>query len=157
MNPIEETQAWLEKVVIGLNLCPFAKAVHGKGQIRWVLSEATEPRALLEELTRELQFLATVDPQTVDTTLIVHPLVLQDFLDFNDFQDVADALLQDMGLEGELQVASFHPQFQFAGTSAHAPQPELATLITTLGGRLQREVGELADYLVVCGTGSASG
>lgn len=114
MNPIEETQAWLEKAVIGLNLCPFAKAVHGKGQIRWVLSQATEPRALLEELTRELQFLATVDPQAVDTTLIVHPLVLQDFLDFNDFQDVADALLQDMGLEGELQVASFHPQFQFA-------------------------------------------
>ena len=150
MNPIEETQAWLEKVVIGLNLCPFAKAVHGKGQIRWVLSEATEPRALLEELTRELQFLATVDPQAVDTTLIVHPLVLQDFLDFNDFQEVADALLQDMGLEGELQVASFHPQFQFADAepddvahcSNRSPYPTLHLLRE---GSIERAVQAFPD------------
>lgn len=118
MDPIEETRAWLERAVIGLNLCPFAKAVHTKGQIRWVLSAATEPAELLGELVRELQFLATADPQAVDTTLIVHPQVLQDFADFNDFQDVADAQVAEMGLEGVLQVASFHPQFQFAGEPA---------------------------------------
>lgn len=118
MDPIEQTRIWLERAVIGLNLCPFAKAVHTKGQIRWVLSPATQPTALLEELQRELQFLAAADPEAVDTTLIVHPGVLQDFADFNDFQDVAEALLDEMGLEGVLQVASFHPQFQFADAPA---------------------------------------
>ena len=116
MTAIEETIAWLEKAVIGLNLCPFAKAVHSKGQIRWVLSETTEPAALLELLMKELQHLAAADPEAVDTTLIVHPQVLQDFLDFNDFLGVADAALEELGLDGALQIASFHPQFQFAGT-----------------------------------------
>ena len=116
MTAIEETIAWLEKAVIGLNLCPFAKAVHSKGQIRWVLSETTEPAALLELLVQELQHLAAADPEAVDTTLIVHPQVLQDFLDFNDFLGVADAALEEVGLDGALQIASFHPQFQFAGT-----------------------------------------
>ena len=116
MTAIEETIAWLEKAVIGLNLCPFAKAVHSKGQIRWVLSETTEPAALLELLVQELQHLAAADPEAVDTTLIVHPQVLQDFLDFNDFLGVADAALEELGLDGALQIASFHPQFQFAGT-----------------------------------------
>lgn len=116
MTAIEETTVWLEKAVIGLNLCPFAKAVHSKGQIRWVLSEATEPAALLELLVQELQHIAAADPEVVDTTLIVHPQVLQDFLDFNDFLGVADEALEDMGLIGALQIASFHPQFQFAGT-----------------------------------------
>lgn len=114
MDPLQHTQAWLEKAVIGLNLCPFAKAVHVKGQIRWVLSDATEPGALLQLLQQELEFLAEADPEAVDTTLIVHPLVLQDFLDFNDFLGVADDLLAQMDLEGVLQIASFHPQFQFA-------------------------------------------
>ena len=118
MTAIEETTAWLEKAVIGLNLCPFAKAVHGKGQIRWVLSDATDPVALLELLVHELQHLAAADPEAVDTTLIVHPQVLQDFLDFNDFLGVADEALEEMGLIGALQIASFHPQFQFAGTAA---------------------------------------
>ena len=118
MTAIEETTVWLEKAVIGLNLCPFAKAVHGKGQIRWVLSEATEPAALLRLLGQELQYLAAADPEVVDTTLIVHPQVLQDFLDFNDFLGVADEALEEMGLTGVLQVASFHPQFQFADTDA---------------------------------------
>lgn len=118
MDPVEETRAWLEKAVIALNLCPFAKAVHAKGQIRWMLSAASEPALLLGDLVRELQFLAAADPEAVDTTLIVHPHVLQDFADFNDFQDVADAQLAEMGLEGVLQVASFHPQFRFAGEPA---------------------------------------
>ena len=136
MDPLDETRAWLEKAVIGLNLCPFAKSVHAKGQIRWALSLATEPAALVDELMRELQFLAVADPEAVDTTLLVHPHVLQDFAAFNDFQDVVDALLVEMGLEGVLQVASFHPQFQFAEAPAddiahatnRAPYPTLHLL-----------------------------
>ena len=133
-----QVQAWLglEKAAIGLNLSPFAKSVHAKGQIRWALSPATEPAALVDELMRELQFLAVADPEAVDTTLLVHPHVLQDFAAFNDFQDVVDALLVEMGLEGVLQVASFHPQFQFAEAPAddiahatnRAPYPTLHLL-----------------------------
>ena len=114
MTPIEATQAWLEKAVIGLNLCPFAKAVHQRGQIRWVHSTATTPEALLAELVHELQTLAAAAPAAIDTTLLVHPLVLNDFLDFNDFLDLADAALAELGLDGVLQIAPFHPLFQFA-------------------------------------------
>ena len=136
MNAIEETQHWLQQAVIGLNLCPFAKAVHAKAQIRWVLSSATTPEALLKELTGELQHLAAADPQATDTTLIVHPQVLLDFLDFNDFLGVAERALEDLGLQGVLQMASFHPQFQFAGTapdemgnySNRSPHPTLHLL-----------------------------
>jgi len=113
---IAATQAWLEKAVIGLNLCPFAKAVHVKQQIRYVVSEATTPEELLEQLMDELQYLADADPDKVDTTLIIHPQVLADFEDYNEFLDVADAALEDMDLVGELQVASFHPHYQFADT-----------------------------------------
>jgi hypothetical protein len=114
MDPLDQTRAWLEKAVIGLNLCPFAKAVHTKGQIRWVLSEATDPKTLLLQLVEELQHLAEADPEVVDTTLIVHPQVLQDFYDFNDFLGVAEDTLAELDLEGVLQIASFHPQFLFA-------------------------------------------
>lgn len=110
------TEAWLEKAVIGLNLCPFAKSVHVKKQIRYVLSGATTPEALLSELMDELQTLSDASPEDIDTTLLIHPDVLTDFLDYNEFLDVVDAAVEDMGLEGELQVASFHPQFQFADT-----------------------------------------
>jgi hypothetical protein len=113
---IAATTAWLEKAVIGLNLCPFAKAVHVKGQIRYVFSEATTPEALLETLMNEMQRLSDTPAEKVDTTLIIHPHVLNDFEDYNEFLDVADAALEDMGLEGELQVASFHPDYQFADT-----------------------------------------
>ena len=119
MNPLKETQDWLEKAVIGLNLCPFAKAVHSKGQIRWVLSEARDAQSLLAQLMHELQLLASTDPLLVDTTLLVHPHAMQDFLDFNDFLEVADAALEEMDLSGTLQIAGFHPRFQFADT-----QPE---------------------------------
>jgi hypothetical protein len=136
MNPLAETQDWLEKAVIGLNLCPFAKAVHGKGQIRWVLSEAQDAEALLAHLVQELQRLAVTEAQRVDTTMLVHPHVMQDFLDFNDFLDVADAALEELGLVGTLQIASFHPRYQFAGTqpddmgnfSNRAPYPTLHLL-----------------------------
>jgi len=117
MNAIEDTRHWLERAVIGLNLCPFAKAVHVKEQIRWVESAAEDPEQLLQDLVRELQFLAAADPATVETTLLIHPHVLSDFLDYNDFLDVADAAVESLGLAGVLQVASFHPDYQFAGTA----------------------------------------
>lgn len=116
-DPIELTRRWLERAVIGLNLCPFAKAVYAKRQVRFVLSDATTPEALLEQLAEELVLLRDTDPEQVDTTLIVHPDVLADFLDYNDFLDNADAAVEALDLQGVLQVASFHPDYQFAGTS----------------------------------------
>lgn len=113
---IAATQSWLEKAVIGLNLCPFAKAIHTQDLIRYVVSEAETPEALLDALIGELQLLAEVDPGEVETTLLIHPKVLTDFLDYNDFLGVAEAAVEDLGLTGEIQVASFHPQYQFAGT-----------------------------------------
>jgi hypothetical protein len=116
-DPIAETRRWLERAVIGLNLCPFAKAVHAKGQVRYVLSAADTPEALLEQLGAELLSLRDTPAVQVDTTLLVHPDVLGDFLDYNDFLEDADALVAELGLEGVLQVASFHPKYQFAGTA----------------------------------------
>ncbi len=119
-TPIAATQAWLEKAVIGLNLCPFAKAVHLKRQIRYVLSDAGDEAALLADLVRELNFLAGADPEQAEMTLLIHPGVLGDFLDYNDFLELADAAVAELGLDGEIQVASFHPAYQFAGTEADA-------------------------------------
>lgn len=113
---IAATQMWLERAVIGLNLCPFAKAVHVKKQIRYVVSRAATEEELLSDLMRELECLAETPSEKIDTTLLIHPGVLTDFLDYNDFLDVVDAVLEDMDLEGELQVAGFHPQYQFADT-----------------------------------------
>lgn len=115
-DPIADTRRWLERAVIGLNLCPFAKAVYVKQQVRFVLSEARDPQTLLEQLRDELLWLARADPQQTDTTLLVHPHVLTDFLDYNAFLDAAEGLVAELGLEGELQVASFHPDYRFAGT-----------------------------------------
>lgn len=111
---IAVTQNWLEKAVIGLNLCPFAKAVQVKNQIRYTVSTAQDRATLLEDLLSELQSLAAADPLELDTTLLIHPAVLTDFLDYNDFLDVADQAIVELGLEGELQIASFHPDYQFA-------------------------------------------
>jgi uncharacterized protein len=113
---IAATERWLEKAVIGLNLCPFAKAVHVKKQVRYVVSNATTVETLLETLMDELQLLSDSDPEKIDTTLLIHPFVLNDFADYNEFLDVADAAVEDMHLDGELQVASFHPDYQFADT-----------------------------------------
>ncbi len=115
---LTDTRQWLEKAVIGLNLCPFANAVHLKGQIRWVLSNAETADTLSTCVVQELQWLAAADPAQTDTTLIVHPRVLQDFFDFNDFLGGAEDSLLDLGLEGVLQIASFHPQYQFADAAA---------------------------------------
>ena len=135
-EPLAATRAWLERAVIGLNLCPFAKAVHLKQQIRFVVSAATDEAALLADLLRELSLLARTDAIEVDTTLLIHPGVLRDFLDYNDFLEVADAAVAELGLDGEIQVASFHPDYQFAGSepgdienfSNRAPYPTLHLL-----------------------------
>ncbi len=115
---IADTRRWLERAVIGLNLCPFAKAVHVRGQIRWVVSAAADVESLAHDLQRELLALHAADPAQVDTTLLIHPQVLADFRAYNRFLGVAEALVETLGLEGELQVASFHPGYRFAGTPA---------------------------------------
>jgi hypothetical protein len=120
-DPIAATRRWLQRAVIGLNLCPFAKAVQAKDQIRYVLSSATTAEQLLEELAAELAWLNDTDPAVVDTTLLIHPRVLVDFDEYNDFLDQADAAVDALGLEGEIQVASFHPDYRFAGTGADDP------------------------------------
>jgi hypothetical protein len=133
---VAATRRWVERAVIGLNLCPFAKAVYVKEQVRFVVSPATTPEALLEELMNELQDLSDTDPDKVDTTLLIHPFVLNDFLDFNEFLDVADAAVEDMKLDGDIQVASFHPDYQFADSDLNdignytnrAPYPILQLL-----------------------------
>ncbi|HEX7812453.1 MAG TPA: DUF1415 domain-containing protein [Burkholderiales bacterium] len=117
---IAATRDWLEKAVIGLGLCPFAKAVHAKGRIRFAVSAAQTPEALVEDLMAELRALESADPDIVDTTLLVHPGVLADFEDYNDFLDVADALLDELELTGVIQIASFHPQYRFEGTMRDA-------------------------------------
>jgi len=117
IDPVAQTRRWLERAVIGLNLCPFAKAVHAKQQVRFVLSDATTPEALLEQLAEELVYLRDVSPEEIDTTLIIHPEVLNDFLEYNDFLDNADAAVETLDLDGVIQVASFHPYYQFAGTA----------------------------------------
>ena len=115
---IAATRAWVDKAVIGLNLCPFAKSVQVRGQVRYVVSRAATPEALYDELCREIDLLAKCDAQETDTTLLIHPDMLQDFGDYNDFLDAADAAVEELGVEGQIQVASFHPAYQFAGTAA---------------------------------------
>ncbi len=113
---LDQIRCWLEKAVIGLNLCPFAKAVYVKNQVRLVVSQARHADDLLEELDRELDLLVTTPADEIDTTLLIHPTLFDDFLDFNDFLEVAEAVLDEHGLEGVVQLASFHPRFQFDGT-----------------------------------------
>ena len=130
------TRAWLERAVIGLNLCPFAKAVHAKQQVRYVVTDARDAAALQAALIDELHWLAHADPEVVDTSLLIHPHVLQDFADYNDFLDLADEALLQTGLDGVLQVASFHPCYQFAdadendiaNASNRSPYPTLHLL-----------------------------
>ena len=122
LNPDEvvaATRAWIERVVIDLNFCPFAKAVYVKDQIRYAVSQAQNSETLLDDLERELRILAQAAPQAVETTLLIHPQVLTEFLDYNDFIAVGDAAVGELGLAGVLQIASFHPAYQFAGTARH--------------------------------------
>lgn len=111
---IEATRRWVEQVVVAFNLCPFAKRELVKDRVRFVVSKAQDEATLLDELAHELALL-NVD-EAVETTLLIHPQVLQDFYHYNDFLEAADELLVDMDLEGVYQVASFHPDYQFGGT-----------------------------------------
>jgi hypothetical protein len=130
---IAATRKWLERAVIGLNLCPFAKGVHVKGQIRYVVSAAQTEDALLDDLERELKLLVETAPEDVDTALLITPRVLTDFDDFSNFLDLVEVVLRAQGLVGMLQVASFHPDYVFADAEAddianhtnRAPYPTL--------------------------------
>ena len=114
---IAATRRWLERAVIGLNLCPFAKAVHVKRQIRYAVTSAATADELLAELRHELELLGRANADDVDTTLLIHPQVMTDFIDFNFFLKEADAALRDLGQEGTFQIASFHPAYEFAGSA----------------------------------------
>ena len=111
---VATTRKWLERAVIGLNLCPFARGVHAKGQVRYVVSAAQDVTALLDDLERELKFLVAARPEELDTTLLITPEVLADFAGFVDFLDLVEVVLRTQGLAGVLQVASFHPDYVFA-------------------------------------------
>lgn len=113
---IADTRRWLERAVIGLNLCPFAKAPHVKGQIHFAVCKATGEKKLLEALREELKALIAADPADRETTLLIAPNAFADFLDFNDFLDDAEGELVELDLEGVIQIAPFHPRFQFADT-----------------------------------------
>jgi len=113
---IASTQRWLERAVIGLNLCPFAKAVYVKRQIRYAVTAATTAGELLAELQHELELLGQASPEEIDTTLLIHPQVMTDFIDFHFFLKEADAAIRTLGQEGHLQIASFHPAYEFAGS-----------------------------------------
>ncbi len=147
---IEATRRWIERAVIGLGLCPFARKPFEQDTVRIALSDARDTDALLQALSDELTHLANSAPATCETTLLVHPHVLQDFLDFNDFLDLADACVKAMGLTGEIQVASFHPQYQFADSDAddianatnRSPYPTLHLLREA---SVSRAVDTLAD------------
>ncbi len=115
---IAETRAWVQRAVVGLNLCPFAKAPLVKDQIRFVVCESDDPRVLLDALCTQMSELVAADPAVVETTLLIHPNALLDFAEFNDFLGAADAALEDRGLDGVLQIASFHPRYRFADAAA---------------------------------------
>jgi hypothetical protein len=112
-----ETRVWIERVVIGLNLCPFARAAHARGRTRYVGCAATDVDALLETFANEVRLLRETPARDLETTLLVHPFVLNDFADYNDFLDVLDGALEALGATGVLQVASFHPHYRFAGSA----------------------------------------
>jgi len=152
---LADTRRWIERAVIGLNLCPFAKAVYVKNQVRLVVSRARHLDGFLDDLDRELELLQTTPAAQIDTTLLIHPTLFPDFLVFNDFLDVVDGVLEEHGLEGELQVAPFHPAFQFEGTEPDdvtnatnwAPYPTLHLLREASIARAV-EAGDSAEAIV---------
>jgi uncharacterized protein len=113
---IGATRRWLERSVIGLNLCPFAESVYRSDRVRFRVSEQRTASALLQEFRSELTELSEADPAVCETTLLIHPWVLADFIEYNDFIGAAEEAISELGMEGELQVAGFHPGYQFAGT-----------------------------------------
>jgi hypothetical protein len=115
---LADTRAWLERAVIGLNLCPFAKAVYAGDRIRYCISAAADERALLDDLARELSALDATPASVCETTLLIHPCVLSDFIAYNAFLGRADHIRDSLGLRGTIQIASFHPRYEFEGAAA---------------------------------------
>jgi hypothetical protein len=115
---ITATRRWIERAVIGLNLCPFARAPFAQQRVRLQVSHARDAGALVADLRNEAARLVATDPALIETTLLMHPFVFGDFADYNDFLEVADALLDEMQLDGVLQIASFHPDYRFADAAA---------------------------------------
>jgi hypothetical protein len=147
---LDRTRVWLEKAVIGLNLCPFAKAVYARDRVRLVVSQARHIDDLLEELDGELDLLVATPAEQIDTTLIIHPTLFPDFLDFNDFLEIAEGVLDEHELEGVIQLASFHPQYQFEGTEPedignYTNRAPYATLHLLREESVERAVATLAD------------
>jgi hypothetical protein len=147
---IAQTRAWIEKAVIGLDLCPFAQAVYASDRIRYRVSDAQSSEALLKDLRAELQALQDADPQDVETVLLIHPRVLNDFYEYNAFLDDAEETVDELDFTGVLQVASFHPQYQFADTAPddienytnRSPYPMLHLLRES---SVERAVAAIAD------------
>jgi len=150
---VAATQNWLEKAVIGLRLCPFAASPYRRGLIRYRVSEQQSCEGLGEELEQELLHLAAADPLLCETSLLIHPHVLGDFLDYNQFLNQADAVVAALGLEGVLQIASFHPEYQFAGSAAddvencsnRSPYPMLHLLREASVGRASAEFPDVSE------------
>ncbi len=151
---IARTRDWLERAVIGLNLCPFAKSVHAKGQIRYVVSSAENDESLLDDLQLELLSLCAIPADEVDTTLLIHPWALTDFADFLRFLDLVDVVLQTHRLHGVLQVASFHPDYVFADSAAeditnHTNRSPFPTLHLLREASLDRAVAAFPEAAMI--------
>ncbi len=153
---LADTRRWIEKAVIGLNLCPFARAVYVKNQVRIVVSRARHFDAFLDELDRELDLLQTTPAEEIDTTLLVHPTLFPDFEVFNDFMNVVDDVVAEHDLEGVIQVANFHPDFRFEGEpegdmshfTNRAPYPTLHLLREDSVERAVESAGGDAEAIV---------
>jgi len=153
-DAVAATQRWLERAVIGLNLCPFAKAVHVKRQIRYAVTAAATADDLLAELRHELALLDEADPEVIETTLLIHPRAMTDFIDFHFFLQEADAALRALGEQGRLQIASFHPAYEFAGSAPddvanctnRSPHPTLHLLRET---SIDRAVAAFPDAAAI--------
>jgi len=147
---IERTRQWVERAVIGLGLCPFARVPFEQALVDFVVSDARTLDALAEDLDAQLRRLDAIDPWECETVLLIHPYVLGDFLDFNDFLDVADALLAELDLVDDIQIASFHPHYQFGDAEPDAienytnrsPHPTLHLL---RNASVDRAVSSVAD------------
>jgi uncharacterized protein len=153
---IEATALWIELAVIGLNLCPFAARVVNARQLRYQVCESSDELAVLKAVAQELEWLAKADATVVDTSVLIAPNCLANFIDFNDFLGDAQAVLEDLGLEGEFQIASFHPHYQFEGTLAddignytnRAPYPTLHFLREDSVSKAVDSVGD-TDAIIV--------
>jgi uncharacterized protein len=150
---IGATRRWVSSVVIGLNLCPFARGVFTADKIRFVVSDAKDEGGLLNELAAEIKALVSAPISAFETTLLIHPCVLGAFLDYNDFLGAGERLIEDLGQRGKVQLASFHPGYQFAGAkpgavenySNRSPYPMLHLLREESISAVAGDSGELLE------------